>query len=841
MKRMTTVVYKAVAGLSMALLLGHGAQAVELELPSIGGNAVDGVLNSTFTAGVGIRMEKPSDDLIGKGNLDPTVCANPFQGCQGLFREQSAPARRIANARGAAGMNGDDGNLNYRQYDVFQAPLKLDSDLTLRWDEFGFFGRVLAFYDVVNNDFNQRHANRITPENADRVARNGTFIPVPLLQSTIGALPPALQQFVGGIPIAAGRYYGGAEAARTRRDDGETLRQIGTDIQALEAYFFGNFEIFGHSATFKLGRQIVNWGESTLLALNSVSNANPVNANNVFRVGTLTEEAFTPIGMAFGSVQLTDALVVEGYYQLEWKNLEAPAPGSYFSTLDIGTNGAGQTLNLSLGGSAEDPDCLGKLLDNPLSQITPTCVTINRVKDLEPRTGGQYGISLQYYAENLNNGTQLNFYYQNYHSRIPYLSLFSSFPSCARAEGNPMGIDATDLLSFVMTCPDLPLLNGNETTATSDAVPFQTARFALDYPEDIHMFGVSFSSNFGDYSMQGEIAYRPNKPMQVDGHDLTFAAFGPTLTNCNSAAAGCAGSLAGIGYPEESAPTGLYGSSDFIPAAGQTGYRDTVDLIVGHVPGSARAFPNYVIPYRGGVAGQNAPCFPKPGTAEDAAYGFDRFEHPYYEYDRSSPCYIRGYERFHDLNFNLGATRVYAATENPIGADQVIVLYEAGAEYVPNLPAYDELVLQGPLTDQFAPTAGADGTGADGSRRACGGASNCSIGPDGVRFNPSQQSSRAFPTSFSYGYRIISQISYESVLPSISLRPLLIWRQDLGGISPGPAGNFVRGRKEFDSLIEIRYRADLSLNVGYTWFWGGGVYNTLADRDFAQMFVKYQF
>ena len=79
------------------------------------------------------------------------------------------------------------------------------------------------------------------------------------------------------------------------------------------------------------------------------------------------------------------------------------------------------------------------------------------------------------------------------------------------------------------------------------------------------------------------------------------------------------------------------------------------------------------------------------------------------------------------------------------------------------------------------------------------------------------------------------------MLPSISLRPLLIWRQDLGGISPGPAGNFVRGRKEFDSLIEIRYRADLSLNVGYTWFWGGGVYNTLADRDFAQMFVKYQF
>lgn len=77
--------------------------------------------------------------------------------------------------------------------------------------------------------------------------------------------------------------------------------------------------------------------------------------------------------------------------------------------------------------------------------------------------------------------------------------------------------------------------------------------------------------------------------------------------------------------------------------------------------------------------------------------------------------------------------------------------------------------------------------------------------------------------------------------PSISLRPTVIWRHDVGGISPRPAGNFVRGRKEIDSILEIRYRASLSLNLGYTWFWGGGAYNTLRDRDFAQAFVKYQF
>jgi hypothetical protein len=825
----------------MVVCFSAVVSANEFTLPGFDDDRIDGVLNTTLTAGVGMRMEKPADDLIGEGNLLPDVCAGPYQACQGLFRDQSAPASRLSQVKGAPGMNGDNGDLNYRQYDLFQAPFKLDSDLTLRYGDFGFFGRVLAFYDVVNNDFSENHPDRITAQNADSVARYGTFLPVPLLQNTVGSLPPALQQIIGNVPIAGGRYFSGGAQVNRHRGDGEELRQVGTDLQALESYLFGNVDVMDRTVTMKFGRQIVNWGESTLLALNSVNNANPVNANNVFRVGTLTEEAFTPINMAYLSFPAFDSIVVEAYYQLEWKNLEAPTPGTYFSTQDIGTSGTGKTLNLSFGGSAEDPDCLSKLLDNPLSQITPTCVTINRIRDIEPRRSGQFGLSFQYYAEGINDGTQFAVYYQHYHSRIPYLSVFSSYPSCARAGGNPRGDDATDLASFLLDCPNLPILAGEPTEATSDAVPFQTAKFALEYPQDINMFGFSFNTNFGDYAVQGEVAYRPNKPMQVDAHDLVFAAYGPTLTNCNSAEAGCAGSLLGIGYPESSAPLGVYGSSDFIPANGASGYNDTVDLRIGHVPGSARAFPNFVIPYRGGVAGQNAACYPEPGSAQDAAYGFDRFEHPYYAYDTKSPCYIRGYERFQDLNFNLGATRVYAATENFLHADQVILLYEAGAEWVPDLPSYDQLVLQGPATDTYGPTAGADGSGADGSQRACAGASNCSLGADGLRFNPHQQSSRGFPTAFSYGYRIISQTSYESVWPSISLRPTVIWRHDVGGISPGPAGNFVRGRKELDSILEIRYRADLSLNIGYTWFWGGGQYNTLRDRDFAQAFVKYQF
>lgn len=828
-------------GIAGTLLLSavtlNSAQAIQTEL-KLGDDSLDAVLNTTLTAGMGIRMQSPNVNLISKSNLDPNVCALPYQSCQGLFRDQIAPASRLSQVPGAPGLNGDDGNLNYGKHDLFQAPMKVTSDLKLTYKNFGFFGRSLFFYDLVNNDFTEYHPNRITPENVNSVGRVGTFLPSTFIQG----LPPQIQQLLSNIPLIGGRFYGPGAVVQNKRTDGETLRQAGTDLQMLDSYLYANFELFEKPVNVKLGRQLVNWGESTTLAINSINQANPVNANNVYRIGGQVEEFFTPINMAYLSVAPLESFTVEGYYQLEWKNLEAPTPGTYFSSLDVGTNNAIDNVSASFGGQAEDPRCVGKLLDNPLSEITPTCATVQRLPDWEPKTSGQYGIKLNYYADWLNDGTDLALYYQNYHSRLPYAGFFAAYPGCARAGGNPRGNDATSIAEFLADCPNVPLLTLNDpASATSDSVGFDSARLQLEYPENIHLLGASFSTTYGDYSFQGEIAYRPNKPMQIDTHDLAFAAFGPSLAGCNDPSKPCAGTNIGFGYPEPGVPNGIYGSSDFIPGPGVTPYNDTFTLVVGHFPSSSRAFPNFVVPYRGGTVGNNPGCYPAPGSPEEAQFGFDRFSHPYYAYDKNSPCYIPGYVRLHDLNFNLGATRVLGASDNWIGADQVILVYEAGAEYVPNMPALDQLVLQGPATDSFGPTAGADGSGADGSRRACSTTKDCSIGPDGTRFNPHQQDPAGYPTALSYGYRILSLIRYESVLPAVNVRPVLIWKQDIGGISPGPAGNFVKGRKEIDALFEIQYKQALSFNVGYNWYWGGGAYNTLSDRDFAQFFVKYQF
>lgn len=869
--------------ISMALLPWGVAQAVQFNLGTVGDNSVKGVLNSTFTAGVGVRTQSQSQDLIGKSDLNPNVCAPPFQSCQGLFRDQYYAAAHLAAAPGTASVNTDFGDLNYNKGSLFQAPFKATEDLSLSWGKFGFFGRILYFYDFVNNNFTENHPNEITAQNASQVGRQTNVVDffgtgalsglgltatslynqlLPAQQAgpvgnllnglgtTVGNLLNGTTGAVNGVLGAALplRVYGPGGVVHDLRNDPTIQDQAGTALQYLDSYIYGTIPVLGKNVTIKIGRQTVNWGESTTLAINSINSTNPINANNFYRIGTQVEEVFTPINMAFISFAPFENATIEGYYQLEWKPTEAPTPNTYFSDINVGTNnaGIGNNVNVGFGGTAQDPDCVGKLLDNPLSGITPTCTTFQRLPDQDPRTSGQYGIHLDYYADGVNNGTDFGFYYEHYHSRLPIASFYATYPSCARAAGNANGDNATSVLGLLADCPDLPLtraLTGQDPTkATSDTVGFDTAKFQLVYPEDIDLFGVSFNTTVGDYSIQGEVAYRPNKPFQVDPQDLAFAAFGPSLGACGQAGVNCTGTIGGVG--SSATGTTVYGPSDFNPYPGETAFKDTFDLGIGALPGSQRSFPNFVVPYRGGTLGQNPACYPEPGSAADVAAGLSGFQHPYYAYNSNSPCYIQGYQRFKDFNFNFGATRVLGSTENWIGADQVILLYEVGAEWIPTMPAYDHLVLDAPNTN-YGPTAGADGSGATNpatQRQACSTSPDCSLGPDGLRFNPHQQDLTGFPDKFSWGYRIIALISYENViLPSIGVKPLLQFKQDVQGTSPGPAGNFVAGRKEVDSLVEIRYRSAMSLNVGYTWYWGGGAYNTYKDRDFAQAFVKYQF
>ncbi|AXQ31113.1 DUF1302 family protein [Solimonas sp. K1W22B-7] len=836
------------ACLTLAVAVGAAsvpAQALELELPTINGTQIEGVANFNITAGVGVRMQDRSSDLVGKANLNPEICGRGpdgriyYQSCQGLFRTQTFPAEHLVQQPGQFSSNADDGNWNYGKGDLTQAPLKITPDLTLSWGDWGLFARAIAYYDFVNNDFREYHPNRITSDNIDRVgnvSRTGDElfnlpVPLPMLTVRTDSRPCPADRNPGGGPC--GLVYGPGGVVRNKRSDGETLRQIGADFQMADFNVFGSIPLPGldRELTIKLGRQGVNWGESTLLFFDSINSANPVNANNFFRVGQALEEVFSPVGMLFVGTTLFEGATIEGFYQYEWRGAEGQAPGSFFSTADLGTGNAVDFVTLGFGQVAEDPERIARLMDNSLSGVTSTSGAIERLADRTPRDSGQYGLALKYYADWLNEGTEFGLYFMNYHSRIPYVSFISAPESCSR--------HATNTVEFIAACADVPALHAlldpnNPLGATDDATHFDRSKVFLDYPEDIRMFGLSFNTTIGEWSVQGEVAYRPDAPLQVDLEDLGFASYGPALGLCHLPETGCSGSgqanLAGL-LPNlplpQNLPTGgwgthadgtqgLYPDSDFVVDAQGThgSFNDTYDLIIGHYPSGGRFFPTFVMPYRGVTIGKNAP-----------------------------ESYIRGWEYFDTYQFNLGGTYIMDASHaisSAINADQIVLLVETGATWVPGLPALDELQLEAPGTFLHA-SAGADGSGADRSRQACSTNQACSFGPDGLRFNPHQQDLDLYPDKLSYGYDLVALIKYESVLPGISLQPTLVWKHDVHGTAPGLAANFIEGRKIADALLEVRYKSNLAFNFGYTWFTGGGAANLLRDRDQARFFVKYSF
>ena len=183
-----------------------------------------------------------------------------------------------------------------------------------------------------------------------------------------------------------------------------------------------------------------------------------------------------------------------------------------------------------------------------------------------------------------------------------------------------------------------------------------------------------------------------------------------------------------------------------------------------------------------------------------------------------------------------GVVAAHGALVDRCGAS----LVEVGATHVPGLPSLDRLQIDAPGVYYHA-SAGADGTGADGSRQACVTNPACVVGADGGRFNPHQADLDAYADAFSWGYRFVNIVKYESLLPGISLQPFLVFAHDVNGTAPGPGENFIQGRKSVNANFEFRYKSDFSFTVGYNWFWGGGTSNLVADRDNLQLFARYLF
>lgn len=245
-------------------------------------------------------------------------------------------------------------------------------------------------------------------------------------------------------------------------------------VSLLDAYVFGDFDLAEHPLHVRVGNQVVSWGEG-LFFQNGINSINPIDVAAFRRPGSQLKEALLPVPIAYFNLGLTDALSMEAFYQLKWRKTVLEGCGTYFAANDYITGDQDGCFGVPLGPVADDV------------AYGPADLIIRRGKDNDAKDEGQFGVAFRYFADSI--GTEFGAYAMNIHSRTPNASVITSSRNDGGA-GWQAGMQDSNVQYFA------------------------------DYPEDIRIYGLSFSSNILGTSVFGEYSYRPNQPIQLATGDL---------------------------------------------------------------------------------------------------------------------------------------------------------------------------------------------------------------------------------------------------------------------------------------------------------------------------------
>ena len=420
---------------------------------------VNGSFDTTFSVGVLSRLSDPDPSFYGT--------TNSFKGVPG--RQNS--------------VNSDDGNLNYPA-GIASVLFKGTHDLGLKWRNFDVFVRGYYFYDSKNEGTVRPH----TP------------------------LSHAAKELVG------------------------------SDAVLLDNYIAGKFEVASMPLTVRVGRQVISWGESTFIP-NGINVINPIDVSRLRVPGAELREALLPVYAVDASIGLTDHVTLEAVWLMEFRRTVIDPDGSYFSTNDFASRGG---TNVFLG--------FGALGDNQ------TLGAIPRGLDHEGNNFNQGGVALRFVAPQLHD-TEFGLYAMTYHSRLPVISAVtptgpisaalvqSTASSLAATQLAPgmiaAGYPAAGVPSALTTLLGAALTNVPGSALPGSLQPFYpsavaiangakkiglltaaaTGRYFVEYPTGINMLGASFNTDVGTtgVSLQGEISFKGQVPLQVDDVELLFA------------------------------------------------------------------------------------------------------------------------------------------------------------------------------------------------------------------------------------------------------------------------------------------------------------------------------
>lgn len=330
------------------------------------------------------------------------------------------------------------------------------------------------------------------------------------------------------------------DEGRVFKDISDSNRKEGAQssgAEILDAFVYHNYAIGNMPGSVRLGKQVVNWGESTFIG-GGINAINPVDVSAFRRPGAEIKEGLIPVNMFYVAQSLTDNLSMEAFYQIEWDQTVVDNCGTFFSQADVIADGCDNNLAVlrtevglsqalaGLGPLA--PGVVNLLKTNGVAWGSPDeGVLVARGADRDARDSGQWGVAFRYLFEPLD--TEFGFYAMNYHSRLPIFSGAAADPSVYGLFSplNPGGL-GPQLGGIGVPGAAIPGLVGQ----LAPLVVAGNSNYFVEYPEDIRLYGLSFSTTLPTgTAWSGEISYRPNAPVQLNTTDILFGGITPLNPN----------------------------------------------------------------------------------------------------------------------------------------------------------------------------------------------------------------------------------------------------------------------------------------------------------------------
>ena len=296
---------------SMAIALGFMAFVMTLaprDARSLEFNlyGVEIFVDTTLSMGVSVRTAKRDYDFVGEANGGPRelrdLVGGTYAGPTGPGGVTYLPAMSGPPTAGGSGVpqfqvyndsypfnfdpsiNVDDSRLNFDRGDATSAPFKMTNDIEINLGDFGEFGNYSAFLRV--NSFYDAAL-----DSDDSYERFGL-------------------------------------------DNNAAKRLAARDIELLDGYISGDYEVFGYPLNLRGGRQVISWGESTFY-LGGINVVNPIDVSAFRRPGSEVKDILLPETAIYASMGLPYELTMEAYYLLQWNPYELEPSGTPFQNTDF--------------------------------------------------------------------------------------------------------------------------------------------------------------------------------------------------------------------------------------------------------------------------------------------------------------------------------------------------------------------------------------------------------------------------------------------------------------------------------------------------------------------------